>query len=145
MIFYNIRFDRDVQKGEALQRISDFGKDKGVKITPREVLPDLEPLPVQDPKEGKEKEKPEPVQLSAEEISERFKGRYAQVLDSTPLPESEIEGAHRKPDGLLYNHRNQPQAEKSNTLVYLPLLPNKIQPEYDPSTAAFSSSYNLTW
>lgn len=128
-----------------MERISDFGKDRGVKITPRVTLPPLESVPVEIPEAGKDKDKPVPIQLTAEQIAERFKGRYAQVLDTVPFPESEIEGAHRKADGVLYNHRNQPQAEKPSTMIYLPLLPNKVQPEFDPSTSSFSSSYNLTW
>ncbi|KAI7779032.1 hypothetical protein LA080_001378 [Diaporthe eres] len=30
-------------------------------------------------------------------------------------------------------------------IVYCPLLPNAVRPDFDPSTAAFSTSYNLVW
>ncbi|KAK8015580.1 hypothetical protein PG991_008468 [Apiospora marii] len=30
-------------------------------------------------------------------------------------------------------------------IVYCPLLPNGVNPEFDPSTAPFSTSYNLVW
>ena len=30
-------------------------------------------------------------------------------------------------------------------LIYCPLLPNAVNPGYDPSTSSFSNSYNLVW
>ena len=30
-------------------------------------------------------------------------------------------------------------------LVYCPLFPNAVQPGFDPSTAHYSTSYNLVW
>lgn len=36
-------------------------------------------------------------------------------------------------------------ADVEPAIVYLPLLPHAVQPDYDPSTADFSSSYNLVW
>ncbi len=100
--------------------------------------------------------------MTAEQISEGFAGRYAQVLDSTPIGSQLLaEWRHRKAegklekwelddfkvgsDGFIYNDKHVPLAAHSSTMVYLPLLPNAVQPDYDPATAAFSSSYNLKW
>lgn len=38
-----------------------------------------------------------------------------------------------------------PLATRPVSLVYCPLFPNKVNPGYDPSGAAFSGSYNLKW
>lgn len=40
---------------------------------------------------------------------------------------------------------NVPLATRPVALVYCPLFPNKVNPGYDPSGAAFSGSYNLKW
>lgn len=140
-------FSSDVQSGAALARIADFGRERGLHIQERDELKPLPEWPQEDAdKEGKKKKN---KTLSAEEIQERFKGRYAQVLDASPISaenRTEEEGpTHVDNDGIRYNKRHQPQADKGATLIYLPLLPNKCQPDYDPSTAPFSSSYNLVW
>ncbi|KAJ6459053.1 acyl transferase/acyl hydrolase/lysophospholipase [Mycena sanguinolenta] len=127
----------DVQKGAAIQRINEYGATKGLTFTPRIDCPALAPLPeVDDPKhEGKKV----PVQLSPADIEARFAGRYAQILDGKPT--NVVEGR----EGVVYNDKHQPQAWREVLLVYLPLLPNAVNPTYDPSTAPFSSSYNLVW
>jgi hypothetical protein len=38
-----------------------------------------------------------------------------------------------------------PLATRPVSLIYCPLFPNKVNPGYDPSGAAFSGSYNLKW
>ncbi|KAM0751014.1 FabD/lysophospholipase-like protein [Meredithblackwellia eburnea MCA 4105] len=121
----------DVQKGAALTRINDYGATKGLVFTPRVHLSDLAPLKMDD--EGK------PIQLSAEDIAKRFDGRYAQLLDGKP--HRDLEGK----EGIVLNDQHQPQAWREVLLVYIPLLPNGVNPTYDPSTAPFSSSYNLVW
>ncbi|KAK4049927.1 hypothetical protein OIV83_003751 [Microbotryomycetes sp. JL201] len=63
----------------------------------------------------------------------------ARVLDAVPVH------AKQGKEGLVYNERHQSQAWKPVTIVYLPLLPNAVNPEYDPATAAFSSTHNLVW
>lgn len=145
-------FSSDVQVGAALERIQEFGSDKGVTITPREPLPDLAPWPQEpvDPEEaGKEDAKMRNKELSADEIRERFRGRYAQILDVRVTPEdqrTEAQGpTHVDDKGVRYNERHQPQATRDTTMIYMPLLPHACQPTYDPSTAPFSSSYNLVW
>lgn len=138
-------FSSDVQSGAALERIADFGRSKGLDIQERVKLEPLSDWPQEEDEDGKKKNKT----LSADEIAERFKGRYARILDAKSIPDkdrTEEEGpTHVDDDGIRYNKRHQPQATNGATLIYLPLLPNKCQPDYDPSTASFSSSYNLVW
>lgn len=136
-------YSSDVQKGAAVQRIDEGLRERGLKVMPRETLPALEPLPMDG--EGKEAK---PKKLSAQEVEARFKGRYAQILDTQLLSKEEIGQVTIDADAEtrdMMNERNVPQAKRPVTMVYLPLLPNKCQPDYDPSTAEFSSSYNLAW
>lgn len=71
---------------------------------------------------------PTPATLSpsssplARELETRFISQYARVLKGT-----------RKQNGTTFY------------LIYCPLLPNPTNPDYDPSKAAFSNSYNLVW
>lgn len=140
-------YSSDVQSGAALDRIEQFGKQKGIRITERTPLA-APPAWPQEPVEGSNDGETRNRQLTAAEIEERFKGRYAQVLDCTPIAEEDREEGEGKTyveDGIRYNNRHQPQATDRTTMIYMPLLPNACQPEYDPSTAPFSSSYNLVW
>ncbi|KAK7002335.1 lysophospholipase [Favolaschia claudopus] len=124
----------DVQKGSAIERINEYGATKGLVFTPRVKLADLEPLPMVDSEDSEEKEKAQlkgkkiPKQLTPEEMEARFAGRYAQILDG--VPKNVVEGR----EGVVYNDKHQPQAWREVLL-----------PTYDPSTAPFSSSYNLVW
>ncbi|EJU02610.1 FabD/lysophospholipase-like protein [Dacryopinax primogenitus] len=146
-VILNFDYSSDVQKDAALQRMEDFGNDKGLKFEPRAQLPKLPPPPITD-----EEGKPQP--WTEESIAETFAGRYAQVIDGTHqynhgeevLPEGFHFHSQEMPGGpVLYNNRHQPQARRNVTMVYMPLLPNKVQPSYDPATAPWSSSYNLVW
>ncbi|PWN45551.1 FabD/lysophospholipase-like protein [Ceraceosorus guamensis] len=131
-------FSSDVQKGSALERIQEFGAEKGYRVTPRASMPSLPDWPTEKNEKGEDK----PKELSAEEIASRFAGRYAQVLDAEPIAEdqrTEEQGRTYERDG------HQPQATKPCKMIYMPLLPHACQPSYDPSTAPFSSSYNLEW
>ncbi|KDE02716.1 hypothetical protein MVLG_06747 [Microbotryum lychnidis-dioicae p1A1 Lamole] len=120
-----------VQKGSALARINEYGATKGLEFTPRQRLPPL--MPPKMDKAGKV------LPRSVDEIRFKFEGTYAQFLDGKAL--HVVEGR----EGAVYNEKHQPQAWRDVTLVYLPLLPNVCNPEHDPSTAPFSSSYNLIW
>ena len=151
-------YSSDVQKGAALDRIHAGGLERSLDIQPRQRLEALSPHPTEQDEEGK----PRPKQLSADETESRFRGRYAEVLDATPtavkdmmawqqrkaageLKEWELDNFEMGDDGLIYNDKHVPLAQNEAVLVYHPLLPNKVQPAYDPSTAQFSSSYNLRW
>jgi len=67
------------------------------------------------------------------------KAKREGTLEKWDLDDYKVKG------GVIYNERHVPLPDHPATLVYLPLLPNRVQPEYDPSTAPFSSSYNLCW
>lgn len=115
----------DVQTGAALSRINDFGSDRGLDIVVRTPLAPLPPHPL-DPAGRKDTDgRPLRKSLEPEEIDERFKGRYAQVLDghwigsALPSPRS---AQQEKPDSDL-------------AFVYCPLLPNSIQPGFDPAVS----------
>ncbi|KAJ7615479.1 acyl transferase/acyl hydrolase/lysophospholipase [Roridomyces roridus] len=129
----------DVQKGAAIDRINEYGATKGLVFTPRVKYPALDPVPEVESTDPKDKGKKIPKQLSADEIAARFEGRYAQILDGVA---TSVVAGH---EGVVYNDKHQPQAWRDVMLVYLPLLPNAVNPTYDPSTAPFSSSYNLVW
>jgi phospholipase A2 len=73
----------------------------------------------------------------------RFQRLYAQIYDGR---------FSQKPEKVLDSYGKQvtnPPAAACNkecTMVYLPVLPNqKAVPDFDPSTANFSGSYNLVW
>lgn len=139
-------YSGDVQGGAALERIQEFGRDKGISIKERSTLPDLPEWPQEPISESSKKTNNK--ELLEEEIKDRFNGRYAQVLDCTPIAEEdrdEQQGKTYMENGIRYNKRHQPQAMEKTTMIYMPLLPNACQPSYDPSTATFSSSYNLVW
>ncbi|SGY54112.1 BQ5605_C006g03842 [Microbotryum silenes-dioicae] len=143
-----------LSKGSALARINEYGAKKGLEFTPRQRLPPL--MPPKMDKAGKV------LPRSIDEIRFKFEGTYAQFLDGKAL--HVVEGAQSSlfrsniaiqslnsslqilgREGVIYNEKHQPQAWRDVTLVYLPLLPNVCNPEHDPSTAPFSSSYNLIW
>lgn len=73
----------------------------------------------------------------------RFQGLYAQLYDGTPSARpATVEDSYGKtvptPPAPLFTH--------DCTMIYMPLLPNeKAVPDFDPSTAKFSGSYNLVW
>lgn len=136
-------YSSDVQKGnDALVRVGDGLKDRGLKVGPRNPLDPLPPVEMEGTGD-----KAKPRQLSAQEIEQRFGPRYAQLLDATLMSPHEIGPTTIDTEtGVdIMNERNVPLAKKPCTIVYMPLLPNKVQPDYDPSTAPFSSSYNLVW
>ncbi|SPO32103.1 related to phospholipase A2, cytosolic [Ustilago trichophora] len=64
---------------------------------------------------------PSPSSL-AKQLETKFISQYARVLKGT-----------REENGTTFY------------LIYCPLLPNPTNPNYDPSKAAFSNSYNLVW
>ena len=75
---------------------------------------------------------------------ERFAGLYGQIFDGKLLSE--------RPKTVIdsYEHTVKnppaPPCYQECTMVYLPLLPNQsAAPDFDPSTAKFSGSYNMIW
>jgi phospholipase A2 len=110
-VIINCDFSDAGSKGgnESIEKIKEFGREKGVEFVARSNRPPVQPL------NGP---------ASAEEITRRFEGRYAEILDG------------RFGDGT---------GRKGVTMVQVPLLPNKAQPSYDPAHAEFSNSFNLVW
>jgi phospholipase A2 len=73
----------------------------------------------------------------------RFDGLYAQIYDGVPCerPETVIDSYGRK-----VTNPPAPVYSRECTMIYMPLLPNeRVVPDFDPSTAKFSGSYNLVW
>ncbi|CAO1618095.1 unnamed protein product [Parajaminaea phylloscopi] len=126
-------YSSDVQGGAAVSRIADFGKERGYRIEGRSPVPTSEQMSP----EGKQS-----APHTASDVERKFAGQYAQVYDLVPL---DCSGQGADAGVTRYNARHQPQCTRKSRLLYMPLLPHRCQPEYDPSTAPFSSSYNLAW
>ncbi|EJT98789.1 FabD/lysophospholipase-like protein [Dacryopinax primogenitus] len=146
-VLINIDFSSDVQEDTAMARLRNFCRGRGLELRDRNPLPSLGGVP--------RDERGRPTTLTAEEVEKRFEGRYAQVLDAVPMWVGNTgappkEGWYYTDGGIgrgtiLCNDKDQPQGHRSMLVVYAPLLPNKVHPEFDPSTAAFADSYNLVW
>lgn len=132
-----ISFDAssDVKTGAAVERIHEFGRECGIHIQKR------------PPKEGEEPPAPSPTsehdadtasmspsdmerqwQSEADHIRRVYEPLYAQRFDGWRLRKDK--STDRAPDVHF---------------VYCPLLPNAAQPGFDPTTAHYSTSYNLIW
>ena len=120
-VIINMDASSDVQKDTFENRVNQIGARRGVRFTKRHDL-----RPGDDPKDPK-----------------RFEGMYAQIYDGVPCsrPETVVDSYDRKVDN--------PPADVypgECTMIYTPLLPNeRAVPDFDPSTAKFSGSYNLVW
>lgn len=112
-----------------MERLDQFGEQKGLKFTKRAEQPPRQPEPA-----------PGSLSPESQEIYDKFIDRYAQVFDGVPTHPPEQEGGEAKRSNI-----GVPQAVRKMTQIYVPLLPNARQPEYDPSGAKFSGSYNLVW
>lgn len=117
----------DVEKDTFFQRVQDFGKRKGYTWTAR-----------QKPSVQNDDTGPEEYP-TAESIYKKFEGRYCQIYDGEPTHPA---GANGEP---VLGDYNTPQASKPVALAYMPLLSNKIDPEFNPCTAPFVGSYNLKY
>jgi phospholipase A2 len=120
-VILNMDASSDVQKDTFQDRVDQIGSRRGLKFTRRKNL-----------KPGADEKDPN-----------RFEGLYAQIYDGTLIP---------RPTFVIDSYGNRvtnppaPTCYKECTMVYLPLLPNeKVVPDFDPSTAKFSGSYNLVW
>jgi cytosolic phospholipase A2 len=120
-VIINMDASSDVQKDTFQQRAAQIGARKGLKFTKRH-----------DVKPSKDTKDPE-----------RFNGMYAQIYDGVLVarPETVVDSY-----GKTVTTPPAPIVSKDCTMVYLPMLPNqKAVPDFDPSTAKFSGSYNLVW
>ncbi|TKA79370.1 hypothetical protein B0A55_02837 [Friedmanniomyces simplex] len=120
-VIINMDASSDVQKDTFQERVDQIGGRRVIKFTRRH---DIKPGPdLEDP--------------------DRFKDLYAQVYDGVPCerPETVVDSY-----GRTVKTPPAPAYTRECTMVYMPLLPNeKAVPDYDPSTAKFSGSYNLVW
>lgn len=120
-VIINMDASSDVQKDSFQQRVDQIGGRRGLKYTKRQPYqpgPDLK-----DP--------------------DRFKDCYAQIYDCelTPRPATVIDSY-----GKEVTTPPAPVCTKPCSMIYMPLLPNeRAVPDFDPSTAKFSGSYNLVW
>ncbi|SNX83680.1 related to phospholipase A2, cytosolic [Melanopsichium pennsylvanicum] len=125
-----IAFDAssDVQAGSAMRRIHNFADDCQISLSDCTHLfnppgPYFDPLTPEDSSSYPSSTSRSSTKSTlGEEIEQKFLDQYARVLKGKrEVDESEF------------------------WLIYCPLLPNKINAEYDPATSNFSNSYNLVW
>lgn len=120
-VIINMDASSDVQKDTFQERVDQIGSRRGMKFTRRYDVKAKE-----DPKDPG-----------------RFDGMYAQIYDGVPCerPAEVIDSyGHKVPNPPA------PVYDRECTMIYMPLLPNeRAVPDFDPSTAKFSGSYNLVW
>lgn len=120
-VIINMDASSDVLKDKFQARVDQIGSRRGLKFTKRH-----------DVKAGEDEDDPD-----------RFNELYAQIYDGVPCerPPTVIDSYGRE-----VKNPPAPVCNLPCTMVYMPLLPNeRAAPCYDPSTAAFSGSYNLIW
>ncbi|KAK5675126.1 hypothetical protein LTS10_012200 [Elasticomyces elasticus] len=120
-VIINMDASSDVQKDTFPERVDQIGGRRGIKFTKRH-----------DIKAGEDPQDPD-----------RFNGLYAQIYDGVPCerPDTVVDSY-----GRTVKTPPAPAYARECTMIYMPLLPNeKAVPDFDPSTAKFSGSYNLVW
>ncbi|KAK0553380.1 hypothetical protein OC846_002540 [Tilletia horrida] len=197
-----IAFDAssDVQKGAAIQRIHEFGRDRGLRFrlrqapgeeseddssqrrsneTPsqgastaslhpdgaengpqhgsdtwREARSDLSPRDTAGRAHSshtavhQESLAGDKIDDPAEQIRRKFGPKYAQVLDGWRVrPSFGADAVAGVDDDWVDVEEEEAMfaREPDVRMIYCPLLPNARIPDFDPSTSAFSTSYNLVW
>jgi len=120
-VIINMDASSDVQKDTFPERVDQIGGRRGLRFVKRH---DVKPGP--DPKDP-----------------DRFNGLYAQIYDGKPCARPEtVKDSY----GRTVTTPPAPAHPGECTMIYMPLLPNdKAVPDFDPSTAKFSGSYNLVW
>lgn len=121
-VIINMDASSDVMKDTFQERVDQIGSRRGLKFTKRH--PDIKP-------EGDEKD------------PHRYDAMYAQVYDGVLC---ERPATVKDSYGNVVTNPPAPIVHQECTMIYMPLLPNmKVVPDFDPSTAKFSGSYNLVW
>lgn len=75
-VLINCDFSSDVQDSTAMIRLKKFCEGRGLQLVDRAELPPVGGVP--------RNEEGEPTVLTAEQVAERFEGRYGQILDGVP-------------------------------------------------------------
>ncbi|KUJ19701.1 FabD/lysophospholipase-like protein [Mollisia scopiformis] len=120
-VILNMDASSDVQKDTFQERVDQIGYRRGLKFTRRTDL-----KPKEDTKDP-----------------DRFQGHYAQIYDGVLC---ERPATVKDSYGNTVTNPPAPVCHHESTMVYMPLLPNeRAVPDFDPSTAKFSGSYNLVW
>lgn len=120
-VIINMDASSDVQKDTFQERVDQIGGRRGLKFVKRHEF-----------KAGTDLKDPD-----------RFNGLYAQLYDGTlcERPPNVIDSY-----GRTVTNPPAPVCHRDCTMIYMPLLPNeRAVPDFDPSTAKFSGSYNLVW
>ncbi|CAD6901470.1 unnamed protein product [Tilletia laevis] len=85
----------------------------------------------------------------AEQIRAKFEGKYAQVLDGWRVrsPSDPLLATQTLDDDWVDIEEEEAMFARDPDvrMIYCPLLPSARIPDFDPSTSAFSTSYNLVW
>lgn len=126
----------DVQKDVFQQRVDQVGSRRGIRYTKRSI-------DTAD-KELKVDSKPSSTSDSSQSSSTRHpSNKYAQIYDGELCQRpAEVIDSY----GHIVTNPPAPVCHKDNTIVYMPLLENEdAVPNYNPSTAKWSGSYNLVW
>lgn len=120
-VIINMDASSDVQKDTFQERVDQIGSRRGIQFRKRH-----------DIKAGTDPKDPK-----------RFDGLYAQIYDGKPIdrPKTVTDSY-----GRTVTNPPAPVNKRECTMIYMPLLPNESAvPDFDPSTAKFSGSYNLVW
>lgn len=144
-IFIAFDASSDVQTPHALQRVLEFGKERGLEFvfapeSKRSGMPLHEYLQANRTLDVVSSNRTtandgaslDDVEAKAAATRQRFAHQYCTVLDGF--------NPHRR----RRRHDND-TAPPDMTYIYCPLLPHASNPFFDPATASFSTSYNLIW
>lgn len=122
-VVLNMDASSDVLKDSFQERVDQIASRRSLRFARRS------PKPKPDPESDK---------------ANQFKGLYAQIYDGNILvdrPEKVVDSY-----GHTVTNPPAPPCLHKSTMIYMPLLPNETAvPDFDPSTAKFSGSYNLVW
>lgn len=120
-VIINMDASSDVQKDTFQERVDQIGSRRGIKFTKRH-----------DVKAGDDPKDPD-----------RFNDLYAQIYDGVPYERpKQVKDSY----GRVVTNPPGSVTKRDCTMIYMPLLPNERGvPDFDPSTAKFSGSYNLVW
>ena len=120
-VIINMDASSDVHAMAFQERVDQIGSRRGMKYTKRHNI-----------KVGIDPKDPN-----------RFKGLYAEIYDGEQCgrPATVVDSY-----GHTVINPPAPVFKGDSTMIYMPLFPNeRAVPNYDPSTAKFSGSYNLVW